>query len=73
MIHSYLEPLSGDLFTRRTLAQASYTFTVVARDLTGSTSSASTGVTVSVSGMKNNPPSFANNPPIAVQFLLICL
>lgn len=55
----HLEDLSGDLFTRASLTSASYTFTVVAADLTDSMSSATTTVTISVSGRKNNPPSFA--------------
>ena len=54
----YLEPLSGDLITRSSLMGGTYIFTVVATDLSDSASSASTTVTVTTSGTKNNPPSF---------------
>lgn len=57
----HLDRLSGDLFTRASLSSMMYTFTVVASDITDSSSSASAMVTINVAGLKNNPPSFTTS------------
>ena len=54
----HLDRLSGDLITGGSLSPTTYTFTVVARDITDSASSTSATVRINVSGQKNNPPSF---------------
>ena len=54
----HLDRLSGDLITRASLSSMTYSFIVVARDITSSASSASATVTINVGGLKNNPPSF---------------
>ena len=53
-----LDPLSGDLFLELSTSETRYTFTVVARDLADSSMSATASVTITVSGLKNNPPRF---------------
>ena len=53
-----LDPLSGDLFAKRTLSQTdNYSFFVIATAIIGGQQS-STQVVISVSGLKNNPPIF---------------
>lgn len=57
----HMDSLTGDLIVGAPLSPTTYSFTVVARDITSSTSSASATVTINVSGLKNNPPSFATS------------
>ena len=55
-----LDPLSGLLYTSVSpLSVATHSFSVVATALAPSAGQATTGVTVTVQGFKNNPPSFA--------------
>ena len=57
----HLDRLSGNLIVRNPLSPMTYSFVVVARDITDSASSASVTVTINVSGQKNNPPSFVTS------------
>ena len=54
----HLDQLSGNLFVSNALIATTYNFDVVAQDVTNPASSATATVSVSVSGLKNNPPSF---------------
>ena len=54
----HLDHLSGDLITGGSLSPMTYSFTVVARDITNSASSTSATVTINVAGLKNDPPYF---------------
>ena len=57
----HLDRLSGDLITGGSLSTTTYSFTVVARDITNSASSTSATVVINVAGLKNNPPSFVTS------------
>ena len=57
----HLDRLSGDLIMQASLTSMTYTFTIVARDITNPALTASATITINVSGLKNNPPSFATS------------
>ncbi len=53
-----LDPLSGELFIKQSLSESTYSFVVVATGIIP-TQASSNPVTVTVEGMKNNPPYFS--------------
>ena len=53
-----LDPLSGLLYTKAQLTLSSYTFSITARDEAIPSSRVGVSVTITTSGIKNNPPKF---------------